>query len=388
MEVDNRSRYTFYFFSFCSGNLIFFGIDSSVVSITRSKILYEMINNKADATSILQVWFSSAWTNKAQVEFQKAVTHLIYAREDDTDVMKLLLYWKDAKMDVKGAKKLWSNMYLRDELDYTFAALANLKNDCDRVDYARYLFTGVIFADETNIKHGNITMFSIPSMLGVHKAEEENFYFTFNFSHPEFEYKGTLMKSMEALMMKKTKELLTLVNEEKVRMDFKVAKVDLGMESMKLLDSIQKLSPRTVDWSNLSDYFSMQDFLKMARAASSKNTVHYVHIMNWTQCYKGANIFDYKDKMPVIKSAFDSYKLSHKDLASKSENYRKMWAEEIKYMNNINVIDWSLSNKCRDKYLDHFFGGKDVKFTSNPPNNGHWEFKRAVFVICGVFSFV
>ena len=65
-----------------------------------------------------------------------------------------------------------------------------------------------------------------------------------------------------------------------------------------------------------------------------------------------------------------------------------MWVEELKYMNSMSVIDWSLSKECRDKYLNHFFGGKDVKFTSNPPNEGHWGFKRNVSDICGGFTFV
>ena len=106
------------------------------------------------------------------------------------------------------------------------------------------------------------------------------------------------------------------------------ARVGMKTESMKLLERIKENNVSTIDWSNLCDYFSMQDFLKMAKAASSTNTVHYFHVMNWAQCYKGSSIFDYKRKMSLIKAAFKSYKLCHKYQISKSENYRKMWADE------------------------------------------------------------
>ena len=82
-----------------------------------------------------------------------------------------------------------------------FMSLVNLKKECDRVDYARYLLTGTIFADEIQVKHGNVTMFCIPENLGVSKVDDENFFNSFNFFHPEFSYKGSLMKSVERFMM-------------------------------------------------------------------------------------------------------------------------------------------------------------------------------------------
>ena len=368
--------------------LTFWGIDSSLVSIVKCRILYQMLKNQADASSILQVWFSSAWTSKAQLDFQNTVTNLMESYEIETDVLKLLSYWKNSKIDDKAATQSWSRTYLRDVLTYPFEACTNLRNEHDRVDYARYLFTGVIFADEAKIKHGNVTMFSIPDSFIVTKVEDENFYHTFNFNHSEFEYEGSLMKSMEAFMIKKTKGLASLVSNGRVRMNFMTARVGMKTESMKLFDRIKENNVRTIDWSNLCDYFSIQDFLKMAKAASSTNTVHYFHVMNWAQCYKGSSIFDYKRKMSLIKAAFKSYKLCHKDQISKSENYRKMWADELKFMNNVSVLDWSLTNECGDKYLNHFFGGKDVRFTRNIPIVEHWGFWRTAHVLSGKFAFV
>ena len=124
------------------------------------------------------------------------------------DVLKLLSYWKNSKIDDKAAAQSCSRTYSGD----VFEACTNLRNEHDRIDYARYLFTGVIFADEDEIKHGNVTMFSIPDSFIVIKVEDENFYHTFNFNHSEFEYEGSLMKSMEAFMVKKTKGLASLAS--------------------------------------------------------------------------------------------------------------------------------------------------------------------------------
>ena len=157
---------------------------------------------------------------------------------------------------------------------------------------------------------------------------------------------------------------------------------------MEIFQLIKDRNARTVDWSNICDYLSKEDFLKMAKAVSSKKTVHYVHFKNWTQYYKGASLLDYKEKQPIIKEAFDSHKIRHEALVLNSDNYRKMWAEELKFLNYLDVTDWSLSTKCRDKYLDHFFGSEDVKFTRVAPKVKHWGFRRVHTAIYGRFTFV
>ena len=345
-----------------------------------------MMINRADPRNILQVWFSTGWTDQTHHDFQQSLTDLIGSKQTEAEIVKLLRHWKKYKIGVKAAQMKWSAMYLSQNMDNPFDPCANLRNESDRVDFARYLFTGVIFADETKIKHGNKTMFVIPENLGVSKREDENFFHTFNFNHSDFEYDGTLKKSMDTFMMKKTEEIVQLVGDGKIRMDFMKAKV--GLDTKKLLQELKEMNPITIDWSNLSDFFSMEDFLEMSRAASSSDTTHYLHIMNWTQCYKGASVIDYQHKLPIIKKAFKEYRRCHKKLLSISSNYRQMWSEKIMFMNYASVVDWSLSNDCSDKYLWYFFAGKDTEFLSNPPYLGHWGFQRSDTNICGKFKFV
>lgn len=50
--------------------------------------------------------------------------------------------------------------------------------------------------------------------------------------------------------------------------------------------AIRSLRPWTMSWSNLPDYLDPRDFHTMARAVSGpggKDTIHYMHSMNWVQ---------------------------------------------------------------------------------------------------------
>ena len=59
----------------------FYGLDSAVVSIVRCKILYQMILNQVMSRSILQVWFSSGWSNSTLKDFIDACNQLMKTRE-------------------------------------------------------------------------------------------------------------------------------------------------------------------------------------------------------------------------------------------------------------------------------------------------------------------
>ena len=49
-------------------------------------------------------------------------------------------------------------------------------------------------------------------------------------------------------------------------MSFECAR--MCVEDAHLIDRIKKMNPRTLDWSNLSDYCSKEDFLEMAKGVS------------------------------------------------------------------------------------------------------------------------
>ena len=54
-----------------------------------------------------------------------------------------------------------------------------------------------------------------------------------------------------------------------------------------ILEEINALQPWTMSWSNVADYYSPAVFFAMARHCSrEKDTVHYMHSMNWIRDVK------------------------------------------------------------------------------------------------------
>ena len=104
----------------------------------------------------------------------------------------------------------------------------------------------------------------------------------------------------------------------------------------------------------------------MAEAASSEDTLHYVHMMNWTSFYKGGSVFDYtyEDKVNLIDHALKASRDVHQERIRISSSYAKMWAKQRKYENPTNLVDFALTVTCREKYLDFLFGG-EIQFHMN-----------------------
>jgi hypothetical protein len=263
-------------------------------------------------------------TDEAYGEFIKAVDVLLETKDKEEDIMKLLNHWKVGKLDAQKVAGLWAKEIYNEGRNAPFEACANLEHANDRIAYARYLFTGYIFLDENDIKFGNMTMFLIPEEFGYTKCEDEIFVHTFNFLHPHFVYEKSLANSVDKFMMSKTKEIIELIQGKQVKMNFKIATI--GPDESELLNAIKSMNAYTIDWSNIIDYFSKNDFLKMSKAVSSDDTVHYVHMMNWVRCYKGASYFDYEyqDKIMLVENALAGCRNFHQSFHQSHESYGNM----------------------------------------------------------------
>ena len=70
--------------------LNFFGVDCALVSITRCHILNQMMKNKCASRNILQVWFSTAWSNDALKDFKKSSEDLLLNDTIEDEIKELL----------------------------------------------------------------------------------------------------------------------------------------------------------------------------------------------------------------------------------------------------------------------------------------------------------
>ena len=217
------------------------------------------------------------------------------------------------KVTLKAAVKGWTKG-LEEGACYSSLELepcANLKSEIDRVEYARYILTGYIFEEgEASLDCGNRTMFAVPPSLGVSKKTGENFYNTLDDQGMikfGFEYINSLKISTDKFMIDKMKIVLNMVRKDRLRMTFHTGTV--SPDNMALLNEIRGLNPYTIDWSNLPDYFSKKEFLRMAQSSSGEETVHYMHLMNWYVRVKGSFILDYPNRQikGIIKGAYDAW---------------------------------------------------------------------------------
>merc|ERR1712142_175483 len=137
---------------------------------------------------------------------------------EDGELKEILNHWKNTKLDIKITPNTWATDedLFKTGRNYPFEACANFENEVDRVDYARYLFTGYIFAKEDSLQFRNVTMFSLPENIVLKKVAEENFFHTFDFLHPKFIYKQSLMMSVEKFMNERVQEITNEVQNESI----------------------------------------------------------------------------------------------------------------------------------------------------------------------------
>ena len=97
--------------------------------------------------------------------------------------------------------------------------------------------------------------FIVISLVECRKGEEENFFHTFNFSHPKFLYEQSLMNSVERIMNKKKQDKIKEDHKNQNEL-YNFIITTMSPQTHELLKEIQTINPFTIDWSNIMDFFS------------------------------------------------------------------------------------------------------------------------------------
>ena len=338
------------------GCLNFAGVDCAVCSIARCWILKKMIENNSNCRSILQVWFSSAWSNQTHQEFVEACEILLKESTLDQELLYFIQLWKDSYLSVTEAANRWSLAHKSRCETALYEDLANMRYKIDRAEYARYLFTGFIFEEaESDLHCGNSTMFSVSKTNVQVKVEKENFYFFFNFSDNRFSYNSSLKLSMETFMLERMEKLQHLILAKQINIEFKCGQV--SATNNELLEYVKSKNPHTIDWSNLMDYFTRDDFIKMSKRVAVTETVHYFHVMNWTKYVKGASILDYdlESMKKLIRISLNNFLSRHLSNRILYRNVVQVWDYQVNIFCIMNVTEEALSSKYIKNYLAYYF---------------------------------
>ena len=109
-------------------------------------------------------------------------------------------------------------------------------------------------------------MFAVPLNLKVTKTPDENFFYFFDIpSNTSFEYMDSLKLSVDKFMIGKMEMLKKMVSKEKLVMTFEHGFV--SRKNSELIAKIKNLNPYTIDWSNIPDYLTREDFLAIAKGS-------------------------------------------------------------------------------------------------------------------------
>ncbi|KAK3250203.1 hypothetical protein CYMTET_40408 [Cymbomonas tetramitiformis] len=280
------------------------GYELSPYACAKTMVINQLFKDQASEDDILQVWFSSSWSNSAHTSFRKALSTVLQAESEDLvsrEVLVILSHWQAHDVSLVQARELW----LEDVEKHNCISknhIGNWKQTADRLALCSYLITGEILQGQV----GSVTMFALPENLT--RADEENFLYTI----PQSELwesrrnSGDIVSAGVAIMRLKIRELKQAFSLDRVKVE--VHHTPVEPEKQETLKSIAAMRPWTMSWSNVCDYFSPADFHAMARACSaSEDTVHYGYSMNWSRSVMGASSLDFfgnRDALDgIIKTA-------------------------------------------------------------------------------------
>ena len=148
------------------------------------------------------------------------------------------------------------------------------------------------------------------------------------------------------------------------------------------------MKPDSIDWSNIPDFMyflSKEKFFAFAKKLGGRNTIHYMHIMNWGQKVPGAFIADFpkEDLEKIIQSCLKVYQSDHeKNLKLKNSMYPDLWRKDLMFANCEHPTMYVLCTLFKDNFLKCLFGDLEYQFDVTM---GH--IASNMRVLRGTFSF-
>ena len=325
----------------------FVGFETSAYCVAKTAVVVAMLELGVDADDILQVWYSSTWSSAAHRSFRAALASILAlagsrssasssggteahaslpgsppaltgglsSREPlHPDVLAFLRHWSLADVSLADARAGWLKSAQRHNRSLGWICIFREKND--RLALCLYSVTGQLLPADA----GSVTMFSIPSGSGE-IALEENFLQSIQ---PQLLYAARRAGSPDivqagiGILRSGILSLANVIRSGKLAIELRYARVE--PESSAVLASIRDLSPWTILWSNVPDYYAKRDFHRMARVCSpAEDTMHVAHSMNWPLDVLGTSYIDYLGHLKG--AALASWALSTRDTGYQMINF-------------------------------------------------------------------
>ncbi len=147
---------------------------------------------------------------------------------------------------------------------------------------------------------------------------------------------------------------MTLIIEKKLKCQFKVG--EFRVDNEEILCEVKDLDPEIIDWSNVPDYLSTDDFFEMANMCDGKATLHTLHFMNWIKKVFGANIIDH----PNRKELYAQIRRKVDRLWEGKKSEKPYFRQDRYWKSFMNLTEEYLSKKYRKNFLEHIYRGQNV----------------------------
>ena len=266
------------------------GYEASAYCVAKTAATIAMLQLNASVDSILQVWYSAAWSSKTLVAFRRAVAFVLDGRTHLTgalhpDVRVLLQTWQSAKVSLQAARSAWLDMS-PDEIKWR--DIGNFKRKEDRMALCAYSISGQLLEATT----GSVVMFVLPSgYLGSIGSDQRVFECISTYKlldRCNADSATDIVTATIHHLRDGITKLVQWVQEGRVVMDVRLGAVD--PDDREVVASIAALDPHTITWSNVCDYYFPHDFHSMARACSGSNTIHHAYrYINQRYCFKNVH---------------------------------------------------------------------------------------------------
>ena len=265
---------------FKDGAINIFDYEACPLSCSKSLIIHDMLRRKVNPFFIIQVWYSSGWSTQTENEFLISCENVLKITNEN-DLKLILEKWlKSDPLPLEETRDQWlREMNLKNHMFYNF------KEKRDRIEVIRYLFTGELLI--CNV--GSRTMFINP-LSNYSRCMDENFIHSINLMLVEFTDSSTFLTCILSHLVKNIKTAQEYLEQNKVKIIINYKEiVPKEEESLKTLKSHKFW---IVYWNNLCDFYSRENFHKMAKLISYSETIHVVTSLYWFQEVYGTEIYD------------------------------------------------------------------------------------------------
>ena len=261
------------------GPLRFVGVEASPFAVAKTKVVARMCEMQLPTAAILEVWYSAAWSQVTLDLFRRALD-AVRGSSKDVRVLCFLDHWSTCELvPLKEARTRWLDSIHKGQA----TTIGTFTHKADRVAYMQYVLTGDLFLKSSVM--GSLTMWTAPLDACVSKEEDEIFLGCLHLKAlmARRKQESNIVRAGISLLQRGVDKIKAAMRDGLLVVDLRDPE-QLSLGNSQCLASIQSLQPYSMGWSNIVDYHTRRDFLEMARACSSKETLHHVYSMNWVCC--------------------------------------------------------------------------------------------------------